>query len=223
VIQGSIVAALRKWFLSGLLVLVPLGITFWVLNWVVSTLDLTLSILPEHWRPVYWLGMQIPGLGVIFALVVVLLIGALASNFIGNKLLGWWDGLLGRIPVVRSIYSSVKQVSDTLFSDKGNAFREAVLVQWPRPGMWTVAFVTAKPSLAAREAAPQDEFLCVYVPTTPNPTSGYMVFVRKDECKSLDLSVDEALTYVVSMGVVDPATSSKRHRNQQPLPLEPRV
>jgi uncharacterized membrane protein len=167
--------------------------------------------------------MQIPGLGVIFALVVVLLIGALASNFIGNKLLGWWDGLLGRIPVVRSIYSSVKQVSDTLFSDKGNAFREAVLVQWPRPGMWTVAFVTAKPSLAAQEAAPQDEFLCVYVPTTPNPTSGYMVFVRKDECKSLDLSVDEALTYVVSMGVVDPATSTKRHRNQQPLPLEPRV
>ena len=208
-------AALRKWFLSGLLVLVPLGITFWVLNWVVSTLDLTLAILPEHWRPVYWLGIQIPGLGVIFALLVVLLIGALASNFIGNKLLGWWDGLLGRIPVVRSIYSSVKQVSDTLFSDKGNAFREAVLVQWPRPDVWTVAFVTAKPSVAVQEAASQEDFLCVYVPTTPNPTSGYMMFVRKSECRALDMSVDAALTYVVSMGVVDPATKPKPTKANQ--------
>ena len=202
------IAALRKWLLAGLLVLVPVGITFWVLNWVISTLDLTLAVLPAHWRPEVWLGVEIPGLGVVFALLVVLAIGALASNFIGNTLLGWWDGLLGRIPVVRSIYSAVKQVSDTLFSDKGNAFREAVLVQWPREGVWTIAFVTAKPSVALHEHTPADDFLCVYVPTTPNPTSGYMLFVRKSECRALDMSVDAALTYVVSMGVVDPATKS---------------
>jgi len=122
---------------------------------------------------------------------------------------------LGRIPVVRSIYSAVKQVSDTLFSEKGNAFREAVLVQWPREGVWTVAFVTSKPSSALSEHAPSEDYLCVYVPTTPNPTSGYMMFVRKDQCKALDLSVDEALTYVVSMGVVDPLSSGKRQRNNK--------
>lgn len=208
--------ALRKWFLAGLLVLVPVGITFWVINWVVSTLDLTLSILPPSWRPLSWIGVEIPGLGVVFAFLVVLLIGALTSNFIGTHLLAWWDRLLGRIPVVRSIYSAVKQVSDTLFSEKGNAFREAVLVQWPRPGVWTVAFVTSKPSLALAEHAPSEDYLCVYVPTTPNPTSGYMMFVRKDECKALDLSVDEALTYVVSMGVVDPLSSGKRQRHPKP-------
>lgn len=207
--------ALRKWFLAGLLVLVPLGITFWVINWVVSTLDLTLSILPPSWRPENLLGVEIPGLGVVFALLIVLLIGALTSNFIGTHLLAWGDNLLGRIPVVRSIYSAVKQVSDTLFSEKGNAFREAVLVQWPREGVWTVAFVTSKPSEALADHTPSDDYLCVYVPTTPNPTSGYMLFVRKDECKALDLSVDEALTYVISMGVVDPATSGKRLRNNK--------
>ena len=215
--------ALRRWFLAGLLVLGPIGITFWVLSWVISTLDMTLAILPEHWRPLAWLGIEVPGLGVVFAFLVVLVIGALASNFIGNKLLSWWDGLLGRIPVVRSVYSAVKQVSDTVFSDKGNAFREAVLVEWPHQGMWTIGFVTASPSAAVAAVAPKESHLCVYVPTTPNPTSGYLVYVRRDDCKTLDLSVDEALTHVVSMGVVDPATNPKTPRAQQPLPLEPRA
>ena len=124
-------AALRKWLLAGLLVLVPLIITLWVLDWVVSTLDQTLTILPIDWQPERWAGMHIRGLGVLFALAVVLSIGALASNFVGNKLVHWWHALLHRIPVVRSIYSGVKQVSDTVLSEKGNAFRKAVLVQWP--------------------------------------------------------------------------------------------
>lgn len=202
-------SALRKWLLSGLLVLVPLGITFWLVNWVVSTLDLTLSLLPPDWRPAAWLGLDIPGLGVVFALLIVLLIGGLTSNFIGKAVLHWWHGLLGRIPVVRSIYSAVKQVSDTVFSEKGNAFREAVLVQWPREGAWTIAFVTAAPSAALRPAIDADDFYCVYVPTTPNPTSGYLMFVRKSECRPLDLSVDAALTHVISMGVLDPAAKTK--------------
>lgn len=205
-------AALRKWLLAGLLVLVPLIITLWVLDWVVSTLDQTLRILPASWQPDQLFGFHVPGLGVIFALVVVLSIGALASNIIGNRLVNWWHALLHRIPVVRSIYSGVKQISDTLFSEKGNAFRKALLVQWPQEGMWTIAFLTGAPGgevlaqLRARTggADDADEFHSVFVPTTPNPTGGYFVLVRQRDCVELQMSVDEALTYIVSMGVIVP-------------------
>lgn len=204
--------ALRKWLFSGLLVLVPLIVTLWVLDWVLGTLDQTLNILPAAWRPDALLGMHVPGLGVVFALVVVLSIGALASNIIGNRIVDWWHALLHRIPVVRSIYSGVKQVSDTLFSEKGNAFRKALLVQWPHEGMWTIAFLTGAPQGQLLDAlqrrpgsgTPADEFLSVYVPTTPNPTGGYFVLLRARDCIELDMSVDEALTYIVSMGVIVP-------------------
>ncbi|UJW81496.1 DUF502 domain-containing protein [Hydrogenophaga sp. SL48] len=204
--------SLRKWLLAGLLVLVPLIITLWVLDWVVGTLDQTLHILPQSWQPDQLFGVHIPGLGVIFALVVVLSIGALASNIIGNRLINWWHALLHRIPVVRSIYSGVKQISDTLFSEKGNAFRKALLVQWPHTGMWTIGFQTGTPSgevlrhLQAQpgRASEHDEFLSVFVPTTPNPTGGYFVVVRRSDCLELQMSVDEALTYIVSMGVIAP-------------------
>lgn len=206
-------AKFRKWLLSGLLVLAPLIITLWVLEWVISTLDLTLNILPEAWQPDRILGLHIPGLGVLFALAVVLLIGALASNFIGNQLVDWWHALLHRIPVVRSIYSGVKQVSDTLFSEKGNAFRQAVLVQWPHAGMWTIGFVTGSPGGDLLKHLPED-CLSVYVPTTPNPTGGYFVMVKKSDCIVLEMSVDEALTYVISMGVIVPGGA----KNPQPKP-----
>ena len=197
-------AAFRKWLLSGLLALVPLVITLWVLGWVVSTLDQTLGILPAAWHPDALLGIHIPGLGVVFALVIVLSIGALASNFIGNKLIGWWHALLNRIPVVRSIYSGVKQVSDTLFSEKGNAFRKALLVQWPREGMWTIAFLTGTPGGDVARHLNGHDYISVYVPTTPNPTGGYFVMVHRRDCVELAMSVDEALTYVISMGVIVP-------------------
>ena len=196
-------AALRKWLLAGLLVLVPLIITLWVLDWVVTTLDQTLRILPVAWQPDHLLGMHIPGLGVVFALVVLLSIGALASNIIGHRLVNWWHELLHRIPVVRSIYSGVKQVSDTLFSEKGNAFRKALLVQWPREGMWTIGFLTGSPAGELARHLPED-CLSVYVPTTPNPTGGYFVMVPRSQCVELAMSVDEALTYVISMGVIVP-------------------
>jgi uncharacterized membrane protein len=204
--------ALRKWLLSGLLVLVPLIITLWVLDWVISTLDMTLHILPAQWQPDKVFGMHIPGLGVVFALVVLLSIGALASNIIGNRLVNWWHALLHRIPVVRSIYSGVKQISDTVFSEKGNAFRKALLVQWPHEGMWAIAFLTGAPEgevlaqLQVQPGAmtPSDGFLSVYVPSTPNPTGGYFVMVRRSDCIELQMSVDEALTYIVSMGVIVP-------------------
>ena len=195
--------ALRKWFLSGLLVIVPVVITFLVLEWVVGLLDQTLQILPMAWHPDRVLGVHIPGFGVILTLAILLVVGATVSNFIGKKLVQWGDAVVTRIPVVRSIYSSVKQVSDTLFSENGNAFRKAVLVQWPREGVWTVAFVTGAPS-GEVAAYLRDEYLSVFVPTTPNPTGGYFVMVRKSECIELDMSVDAALKYIVSMGVVAP-------------------
>ena len=196
-------SAVRKWLIAGLLVIVPLVITLGVLNWIIGTLDQTLAILPEAWQPDRLLGMHIPGFGVILTLLILLLVGGIASNFIGRKLVGWGDALVRRSPVVRSIYSSVKQVSDTVFSDSGNAFRTAVLVQWPREGVWTVAFVTGQPS-GEVAALLRDEYVSVFVPTTPNPTGGYFVLVRKSECIELEMSVDAALKYIVSMGVVAP-------------------
>ena len=200
--------AIRKWLLAGLLVIVPVAITIWVLDWIVSTLDKTLLILPVEWRPDRILGFHVPGFGVLLALAVLLVVGALASNFLGRKLVDWSDLLLHRIPVVRSIYSGVKQVSDTLFSENGNAFRTAVLLQWPREGVWTIGFVTGTPGGDAATYLP-DDCLSVYVPTTPNPTGGYFVMLRKSDCIELKMSVDEAFKYVVSMGVVVPGGSGE--------------
>ncbi|HNZ92045.1 MAG TPA: DUF502 domain-containing protein [Acidovorax sp.] len=203
-------SALRKWLFTGLLVIVPGVITIAVLNWIVGTLDQTLQILPVAWQPDKLLGFHIPGFGVLLTLLILLVVGATASNFAGRKLVQLGDSLVSRIPVVRSIYSSVKQVSDTLFSESGNAFRTAVLVQWPRDGVWTVAFITGTPN-GEVAAYLRDEFVSVYVPTTPNPTGGYFVMVRKSDCVELDMSVDAALKYIISMGVVapsDPALAS---------------
>ena len=200
-------AAIRRWLLAGLLVLVPLAVTVWLLNWIISTLDQTLQILPGDWHPDKLLGVHIPGFGVLLALAIVLSIGAIATNFLGKKLVSWWDALLSRIPIVRSIYSSVKQVSDTLFSENGNAFRKALLVQWPRPGVWTIAFQTGMPGGDVVNHL-QGEYLSVYVPTTPNPTGGYFIMLPKADCVELKMSVDEALTYVISMGVVVPGSAA---------------
>lgn len=197
-------SAVRKWFLSGLLVIVPMAITVLVLQWVIGALDNTLLILPEAWHPDRVLGVHVPGFGVLLVLGSILVVGAVASNIAGRKLVYWGDAMVSRIPVVRSIYSSVKQVSDTLFSESGNAFRTAVLIQWPRADVWTIGFVTGLPGGDVANYLLGD-YLSVYVPTTPNPTSGYFVMLRKSDCIELRMSVDEALRYVISMGVVVPA------------------
>lgn len=198
-------SSIRRWLLAGLLVLVPLAITLSVLDWIVGVLDQTLLILPVAWHPDKLLGFHIPGFGVLLALAIVLLMGAIASNFFGKKLVSMGNSLLNRIPIVRSIYSSVKQVSDTLFSENGNAFRKALLVQWPREGVWTIAFLTGVPGGDVLNHL-QGDYLSVYVPTTPNPTGGYFVMLKRTDCIALEMSVDEALTYVISMGVVVPRT-----------------
>ncbi|MBV8622717.1 MAG: DUF502 domain-containing protein [Herbaspirillum sp.] len=200
---------MRKYFITGLLILVPLAITLWVLNLIISTMDQSLLLLPETWRPRHWLGYNIPGLGAILTLLIVFLTGLAARNFIGRRLVLLWEGLLTRIPVVKSIYSSVKQVSDTLFSSSGNAFRKAVLIQYPRQGSWTIAFLTGTPGGEVKNHLAGD-YISVYVPTTPNPTSGFFLMLPRAESIELDMSVDEALKYIVSMGVVAPEMAADK-------------
>lgn len=194
---------MRKYFITGLLVLVPLAITLWVLNLIIGTMDQSLLLLPEQWRPKVLLGMDIPGLGTILTLLVIFLTGLATRNFIGRQILAIWEAALTRIPVVSSIYSSVKQVSDTLFSSSGNAFRKALLVQYPREGSWTIAFLTGVPGGDVKNHLDGD-YVSVYVPTTPNPTSGFFLMLPRADTVELDMSVDEALKYIVSMGVVAP-------------------
>ena len=192
---------LKKYFVTGLLILVPLGITLWVLNLIVTTMDQTLLLLPPSVRNDF--PFNIPGTGVILTLAIVLVVGVLAHNFIGRHLVLWWEALLRRIAVVSSIYTSVKQVSDTLFSPSGQAFRKAVLVQFPRDGAWSVAFVVGDPGEALKRPLGGD-LQTVYVPTAPNPTSGYILILPPDQIVDLHISVDDALKFVVSMGVVTP-------------------
>jgi len=194
---------MRKYFITGLLILVPVAITVWVLSLVISTMDQSLLFLPERWRPQALFGFPVPGLGTIVTLIVIFVTGVVAHNFIGKHVVKFWEGVLTRIPVVKSIYSSVKQVSDTLFSSSGNAFRKALLVQYPRAGCWTIAFQTGIPGGEVRNHL-RGDYVSIYVPTTPNPTSGFFLMLPRSDVIELDMSVDQALKYIVSMGVVAP-------------------
>ena len=202
---------MKKYLVAGLLVWLPLAITVWVLSWLLGALDgvfvallsATQAVMPESARAGLETLRHIPGLGVLVMIGGLLLTGVFAANIFGQ----WWlrqaDRVLSRTPIVKSIYNSVKQVSDTLFSTNGNAFREAVLVQYPRHGSWTIAFVTGRPGGEVAERL-QGDYVSVYVPTTPNPTSGFFLMMPRSDVLALKMSVDEALKYVISMGVVSP-------------------
>lgn len=194
---------MKKYFVTGLLIWIPLVITLMVLAWIVNTLDQILLIAPAAVRPDALLGFHLPGVGVLVTLLLILITGLAAANFVGQRLVGFWESLLSRIPVVKSIYYSVKQVSDTLFSSSGQAFRKALLVQYPREGAWTIAFLTGQPGGDAANHLHGD-YVSVYVPTTPNPTSGFFLMMPREDVIELDMSVDEALKYIISMGVVAP-------------------
>ena len=204
---------MRRYLIAGLLVWVPLGITIYVITFLVTTLDQTLLLVPPALRPEALVGFHIPGLGVVLSFVILLATGIVAANFFGQRLIKLWESALGRIPVVKSIYSSVKQVSDTVLSDQGTAFRKALLVEFPRPGCWTIAFMTGAPADAVVDHLPGDH-VSVYVPTTPNPTGGYFVMLPRSSVRELDMSVDDALKYIISMGVVAP-------RRRHPAPVAP--
>ena len=210
---------MKKYLVAGLLVWLPLAITVWVLGWLLGVMDgvfaavlsATQAVMPqeahasiEQWR-------HVPGLGVVAMVVGLLLTGVFAANIFGQWWLRQWDAILGKIPIVKSIYNSVKQVSDTLFSSSGNAFREAVLVQYPRHGSWTIAFVTGRPGGEVAAHLP-GEHVSVYVPTTPNPTSGFFLMMARADVLPLNMSVDEALKYVISMGVVAPGNEPAGER-----------
>lgn len=210
---------MKKYFVTGLLVWVPLGITLWVLHLLVSTMDQTLLLLPEEFQTERWLGVYVPGMGVVMTVVVVLATGVVVTNFLGQRLLLFWESVLSRIPVVKSIYNSVKQVSDTLFTSGGHAFRKALLVQYPREGSWTIAFLTGEPGGDIINHL-HGEYWSVYVPTTPNPTSGFFLMMPKADVIELDMSVDAALKYIISMGVVAPGANGRRNGK---LPSKPEV
>jgi uncharacterized membrane protein len=194
---------MKKYIITGLLIWIPLVITLWVLKLIVDVLDQTLLLLPREFQTENWLGLHVPGMGVVMTLVIVFVTGLLTTNLIGARRVNFWHDILHRLPVVNSSYSSVKQISDTLFSSSGQAFRKALLVQWPHPGMWTVAFLTGVPGGDVANQLKGD-YVSVYVPTTPNPTGGYFVVVARKDVVELDMSVDEALKYIISMGVVPP-------------------
>lgn len=194
---------LQRHFFSGLLVWVPIVVTVVVITFLVDLLDQTLLLVPEHLRPDQLLGFHIPGLGVLLSIAIVIITGVFLANFFGQWLFGFWERFLVRLPLVRSIYTAVKQVTETVLSPSGQAFRKVVLVEWPRKGMWSVAFVTTETT--KRLADLTDESLInVFVPATPNITSGFLMMVSRDQMKEIDMTVEEALKLVVSLGVVQP-------------------
>jgi uncharacterized membrane protein len=208
-------ATLRRYFVAGLLVWIPLGITLWVLKLLVDLMDQSLLLVPTAYRSDALFGFHVPGLGIILTVAIVIFTGALAANFVGRRLLDFGHGILGRIPIVRSVYGGVKQISDTLFSPEGKAFRRAVLVRYPHAGAWTVALVTGTPEHEVADILGREQ-ISVFVPTTPNITAGFFLVVPRAETLELDMSVDEALKYIISMGVAEPPRRGDRPEGKRP-------
>lgn len=199
---------MKRYLITGLLIWIPLVITIWVLHFLVSTMDQSLGLLPPAWQPEAFFGRRIPGIGAILTVVIVLVTGVLASNILGQRLVSFWESVLRRIPVVNSIYHGVKQVSDTLFKPGGDAFRKAVLIEWPREGMWTIAFLTGTPDGGVASHL-RGDYVSIYVPTTPNPTGGYFIMLPREDIIELDMTVDAAFRYIISMGVAPPDGASQ--------------
>jgi uncharacterized membrane protein len=193
----------KRYLITGLLIWVPLVITAWVLTLLVELMDRSLVLLPPAVRPEQLLGTHIPGLGVVLTAMILVLTGVFAANIFGQKLVAFWERLLARIPIVKSIYQSVKQVSDTLLCGTGDSFRKVLLVRFPHPQAWSIAFQTSAPTGAVTRAG-DDDLVSVFIPTAPSPVNGFFFFVRRSDTRELDMSVDEALKYIVSMGVAVP-------------------
>lgn len=191
-------AKLRAWLFAGLLVWLPLGATLLVIRLMVELLDVSLLLIPQPLRP------DIPGLGVVLSIVLVLGTGVVAANYLGGRMLGWMERWLARIPLVRSLYGGMKKIAEAMFSTGSTAFKRALMVEFPRKGMWSIGFITGDP-IDEMQRKVEAELLTIYIPTTPNPTNGFVVLVDKSEVIWLDMSVEEAMSLIISLGVVTPA------------------
>jgi len=195
--------ALRRYVVAGLLVWAPLGVTFIVMKLLVDLMDRTLLLLPPAYRPENLLGMRIPGLGILLSIIVLLVTGFLVANLVGRQLVALWESILQRIPLVRSIYSAAKNFAEVLFSDANRSFKQVLLIEYPRRGIYTLCFQTAS-RMEEIQARTNEEVVCVFVPTTPNPTSGFIIMVPRKDVIELDMDVESALKMIVSLGVVVP-------------------
>ena len=202
-------AALKKYIIAGLLVWLPFAATVVIVKLVIDLLDKTILLLPPEWHPVALLGFSIPGFGIILALSILLLTGMLAANLFGRRFVEIWERLLNKIPLVRSIYSSIKQISNTIFDPSGKSFRKVVMLQYPRKGLWSIGFLT-NDNVGDEMSAVDDRLVAVFIPTTPNPTSGFIIMTRNDEITELDMSVEEGFKFIISMGVIIPDGSARK-------------
>lgn len=196
-------AALKKYIIAGLLVWLPFAATVVIVKLLIDLLDKTILLLPPEWHPVALLGFSIPGFGIILALSILLLTGMLAANLFGRRFVEIWERILNKIPLVRSIYSSIKQISNTIFDPSGKSFRKVVMLQYPRKGLWSIGFLT-NDNVGDEMSAVDDRLVAVFIPTTPNPTSGFIIMTRNDEITELNISVEEGFKFIISMGVIIP-------------------
>ena len=208
---------LRRYLVAGLLVWIPLGVTILILKVLISLMDKSLLLIPQQYRPEEWLGFSVPGLGLILTLLVLLVTGLLAANIVGRSMVSLWESLLDRIPVVRSVYSAAKNFTEIVFSDSGQSFKKVLLIEYPRKGLYSLAFQTAT-NLGEVQGRMGEQMVCTFVPTTPNPTSGYIIIVPKKDIIELDMEIDEALKMIISLGVVIP-TWGKDQIAELPLEL----
>lgn len=213
---------LRAWLIAGLLVWLPIAATIVVIRFILNVMDRTLVLLPPGWRPEYLLGIYIPGFGLILAIVVLLGTGFALTNIAGRRLVLYWEGLLARIPLVRSVYSGAKKVSETLLMPTGKSFRRVLLIEYPRKGIWCLGFQTTS-DLGEVQQKTGKHVLGVFIPTTPNPTSGFIVMVPAEDAIELEMSVDEAIRMIISLGVVVPQwpRTPGSPPDAAPVPLAP--
>jgi uncharacterized membrane protein len=201
---------LRRYFFTGLVILAPVAITVWATVWFIGFFDSWVKpLVPTNYNPDHYLPFKVPGTGLVFALLLITLVGFLGANLVGRTIIGWWDGLVNRTPVVRSIYKGSKQIFETMFSEKGASFQKVCLVEWPRRDAWSVAFISRELDSGQIGMQPGTKMYAVYVSTTPNPTSGYVFFVKESEVQVLDMTVEDGLKLVISMGLVFPDAPMK--------------
>lgn len=213
----------RRYLVAGLLIWLPIVVTVFVLKFLVGLMDGTLLLLPESWRPEAVLGFGIPGLGLLLALAVLLVTGVAVTNLVGRQLVTWWEELMQRIPFVRSIYSGAKTFTETVFSGKGQAFKRVLLVEYPRKGLWTLGFQSGEEVAEAAHRTGR-RLVCVFIPTTPNPTSGFIIMVPKEEVIELEMTVDDAMRLVFTLGVVSPPWPPQvKPKHPVPPPEPPRT